>query len=85
MERIAKLGGSLLFNNFEYDFDTPWQDFVYLIRHLCDNGCIEQVLTAMNSGWDWVEDKIVMNAELKHPETRKKHLHMQSPMPFLLY
>ncbi len=72
MKRIAKLGGSLLFNNFEYGFDTPWEDFVYLIRYLCDHGCKEQVLTSMDCGWDWHEDKIVVNAELTHPEVRKK-------------
>ncbi len=72
MERIAKQGGTLLFNNFEYGFDTPWEDFVYLIRYLCDNGCAGNVLTAMDCGWDWEGDRIVVNTELKHPETRKK-------------
>ncbi len=70
--RIAKGGGSMLFNNFGYEFDTPWEDLVYLIRFLCDNGCIKNVLTSMDTYWSWKNGKIVVNVEDVHPETKNK-------------
>lgn len=70
--RIAKGGGSMLFNNFGYEFDTPWEDLVYLIRFLCENGCSKNVLTSMDTYWHWKNGNIVFNVDDVHPETRKK-------------
>lgn len=70
--RIAKAGGNLLFNNFGYEFDTPWEDLVYLMRFLCDNGCAKNVMTSMDSYWQWKDGKIITNVEDRHPHTRLK-------------
>ena len=70
--RIAKAGGHMLFNNFGYEFDTPWVDLIYLIRLLCDNGLREKVLTSVDCYWQWKNGKMVVNTEDTHPETRKR-------------
>ena len=70
--RIAKGGGSMLFNNFGYSFDTPWEDLVYLIRLLCDKGFANKVLISCDTYWQWKNGAIVVNVDDKHPETRKK-------------
>jgi phosphotriesterase-related protein len=49
---IAREGGHLLFNNFGFEFDTPWNDLVYLIRYLCDKGYAGRVLTSVDCNWD---------------------------------
>lgn len=70
--QIAKEGGHLLFNNFAYDFHTPWKDLVYLIRNLCDNGYASKVMTSMDSLWFWEKGVIKANVEDDHPETKEK-------------
>jgi predicted metal-dependent phosphotriesterase family hydrolase len=71
---LQKGGGSMLFNNFLYDFNTPWEDLVYLIRFLCDKGYEKHVLISMDSLWRWVDEKIMTNVEAIHPETKQKTL-----------
>ncbi len=70
--RIARSGGHMLFNNFGYAFDTPWEDLVYLIRILCDNGLREKVLTSADTYWHWKNGRMVVNVDDVHPETRDK-------------
>lgn len=70
--RITKGGGHLLFNNFGYEFDTPWEDLVYLIRLLCESGFREKVLTSVDCYWHWTNGKMVVNVDDVHPETRKR-------------
>jgi len=69
---IAREGGSMLFNNFGFEFDTPWPDLVYLIRYLCDNGCSNRVLISIDCNWEWKGGRIVFEAEEAHPETAKR-------------
>ena len=69
---IAREGGSMLFNNFGFEFDTPWPDLVFLIRHLCENGCSNRVLISMDCNWEWKGGRIVFEAEEQHPETAKR-------------
>lgn len=70
--RIAKGGGHLMFNNFGYEFDTPWEDLVYLIRMLCENGLREKVLISCDCYWHWENGKMIFNIDNVHPETRNK-------------
>ncbi len=70
--RIAKGGGHMMFNNFGYAFDTPWEDLVYLIRLLCDNGFRNKVLTSSDCYWHWNNGKMIVNVDDVHPETRQK-------------
>lgn len=69
---IAREGGSMLFNNFGFEFDTPWPDLVYLIRYLCDKGFSNRVLISIDCNWEWKNGRIVFEAEEAHPETAKR-------------
>jgi phosphotriesterase-related protein len=60
---IAKEGGSLLFNNFGQKYYTPWEDMVFLMRSLCDQGFGNQLLVSVDCNWEWKSRKIVFEAE----------------------
>ena len=70
LEDIARRGGSLFFNNFEFQFDTPHEDMMYLMRYLCDRGYDNRVLYGMDTNF-WVDDdgQIWLEAQREHPET----------------
>jgi len=73
LEGIARQGGSLLFNNFGFEFDTPWPDLVYLLRHLCDAGYHDRVLMSVDSNWTWnTAGQVEFEAERDHPETARR-------------
>ena len=70
---IANQGGALLFNNFGFEFDTPWADLTYLIQHLCDAGHQDKVLISVDCNWTWNKDgEIEFEAEREHPETARR-------------
>lgn len=70
LEEIARRGGSLFFNNFEFQFDTPHEDMMYLMHYLCDKGYEHRVLYGMDTNF-WVDDngQIWLEAQREHPET----------------
>jgi phosphotriesterase-related protein len=73
LEDIARQGGSLLFNNFGFEFDTPWPDLAYLLHHLCDAGYQDKVLISVDCNWTWNEEgKIEFEAERDHPDTARR-------------
>jgi phosphotriesterase-related protein len=87
LEKIARQGGSLLFNNFGFEWDTPWPDLVYLLKHLCDAGLQEKILTSMDVNWTWNKaGKIEFEAEAEHPgaERRTYAYMMTDAVPALL-
>ena len=73
LEDIACQGGSLLFNNFGFEFDTPWPDLTYLLHYLCDKGYADKVLMSVDCNWTWNEQgQVEFEAERDHPETRRR-------------
>jgi phosphotriesterase-related protein len=74
LEEIARQGGSLLFNNFGFEFDTPWSDLTYLLHHLCDAGYQDKVLMSVDCNWTWDNERneIEFEAERDHPETARR-------------
>jgi phosphotriesterase-related protein len=73
LEAIARQGGSLLFNNFGFEFDTAWPDLTYLLHHLCDAGYQDKVLMSVDCNWTWNEEgAIEFEAEREHPETARR-------------
>lgn len=73
LEAIARQGGSLLFNNFGFEWDTPWPDLVYLLHYLCDAGLQEKVLMSVDMNWTWnKEGKVEFEAEAQHPEAARR-------------
>jgi phosphotriesterase-related protein len=73
LEDIARQGGSLLFNNFGFEWDTPWPDLTYLLHRLCDAGYQDKVLMSMDVNWTWNEEgKIEFEAAPHHPEAARR-------------
>lgn len=69
---LAREGGRMLFNNFGYDFHTPWEDLVYLIRFLCDHWHASTVLISIDAYWSWKNDRIIIPLEEMFPHTRHR-------------
>jgi phosphotriesterase-related protein len=70
LEAIAQEGGSLYFNNFCFEFDTPHEDLMYLIHYLCDQGYEKRVLFGIDANFRFDENgSIYWEAQREHPET----------------
>lgn len=71
---VARRGGSLLFNNFGFEHDTPWRDLVFLIRCLIDEGFSNRVLISMDVNWVIHDNGLVeLEGENVNPECRKRN------------
>jgi phosphotriesterase-related protein len=71
---IARRGGALLFNNFGFEHDTPWNDLVFLIRYLVEKGFDNRVLISMDVNWIMHNNGLVeLEAEDANPECRKRN------------
>jgi phosphotriesterase-related protein len=67
---IAKEGGSLYFNNFALERDTPHEDLMFLMHVLCDKGYAHRVLFGIDANFYADEDgRIYWEDEKTHPET----------------
>jgi phosphotriesterase-related protein len=70
---VAGAGGMLQFNNFDFAFDTPWEDMLQLLRALEARGLGGHVLLSIDANWTFDEDgRIWHEAEKEHPETGKR-------------
>ncbi len=70
---VARAGGYLHFNNFDFDFDTPFPDLVYLINYLENSGFGDKVFYSIDTNITVDENgKIWMEAEREHPQTGKR-------------
>jgi len=73
LQDIARKGGSLLFNNFAFEWDTPWPDLTYLLHSLCDAGLQEKILISMDVNWVWNQKgEIEFEAQAAHPGAEKR-------------
>ena len=70
---VARAGGYLHFNNFDFEFDTPFPDLMYLINHLENSGFGDKVFYSIDTNITVDADgKIWMEAEREHPETGRR-------------
>jgi phosphotriesterase-related protein len=70
LEAIAHEGGSLYFNNFLFEFDTPHEDVMYLMHYLCDKGYDKRVLFGIDANFRFDDqDNVWWEAQKQHPET----------------
>jgi phosphotriesterase-related protein len=68
LEAICKEGGSLFFNNYLFEFDTPHEDMMYLMHYLLDKGHLNRLLFGMDVNFNLADDgKIWAEAEKEHP------------------
>jgi phosphotriesterase-related protein len=70
LESICREGGSLFFNNYLFEFDTPHEDMMYLMHYLLDRGYLNRLLFGMDVNFNVADDgRIWAEAEKEHPET----------------
>lgn len=73
LANIAHEGSSLLFNNFGFEHDTPWEDLVYLIKYLVNEGFASKILICIDANWTIQSNGTAwLEAEAKNPECRKR-------------
>jgi phosphotriesterase-related protein len=73
LEDVARAGGYLLFNNFDFEFDTPFGDLLYLINYFEESGYGDRVFVSIDANWVIDDDgRIWHEAEKAHPETGKR-------------
>ena len=73
LEDVTRAGGYLQFNNFDFEFDTPFEDMLYLINTFEANGYGDRIFISIDANWTIDEDgRIWHEAEKEHPETGKR-------------
>ncbi len=73
LAEVAEAGGYLQFNNFDFEFDTPLDDMVYLLDFLEEESFGDRVLISIDANWEFDEDgRAWHEAEREHPETGKR-------------
>jgi len=73
LEDICKEGGSLFFNNYLFEFDTPHEDLMYIMHYLLDKGYLNRLMFGMDVNFNVGDDGYIwMEAEKEHPETRTR-------------
>ena len=73
LSEVAAAGGCLQFNNFDFDFDTPWDEMVYLMTYLEDRGLGDRILISVDANWSFDEEgRIWHEAEKDHPITGRR-------------
>ena len=70
---VTRAGGYLQFNNFDFDFDTPFPDLLYLINYLEEGGFGDKVFYSIDTNFSIDNDgRIWMEAEREHPQTGRR-------------
>jgi len=73
LEDVTRAGGYLQFNNFDFEFDTPLEDMLYLISRLEERGYGDRLLISIDANWSFDEDGSIWHeAEKHHAETGKR-------------
>lgn len=70
---ITRCGGYLQFNNFDFEFDTPFGDMLYLINYLENDGFGDKIFISIDANWTFDEEgRVWHEGEKEHPETGKR-------------
>jgi phosphotriesterase-related protein len=73
LEDVTREGGYLQFNNFDFEFDTPFPDMLYLINYLEDRGYGDRIFISIDVNIEVDgQGKIWLEAEREHPEAGKR-------------
>lgn len=73
LEAICKEGGSLFFNNYLFEFDTPHEDMMYLMHYLMDKGHLNRLLFGMDVNFNIDDDgRVWAEAEKTYPITGQR-------------
>lgn len=73
LEEVTRAGGYLQFNNFDFGFDTPWEEMVHLLKRLEADEFGDRVFISIDANWSFDEDgRVWHEAEKEHPETGRR-------------
>lgn len=73
LEDVTKEGGYLQFNNFDFEFYTPFSDMLYLINYLEEKGYGDKIFISIDANFGLDENgRIWLEAEKEHTETGKR-------------
>jgi phosphotriesterase-related protein len=73
LEQVTQSGGCLQFNNFGFEFDTPFDDLLYLINYFEEHGYGDRVFLSIDANWTFDDEgRVWHEAEKQHPETGKR-------------
>ncbi|MCC7145721.1 MAG: hypothetical protein IT443_04690 [Phycisphaeraceae bacterium] len=70
---VLQEGAYLLHNNFGFDFDTPFEDLVYLLNEWEKRGFSGQIFISVDVNWEFDKDGVIWHeAQKQHPHTGKR-------------
>jgi phosphotriesterase-related protein len=70
---LLKEGSRIQFNNFDFYFDTPKDELLFLLRGVADKGYLDRIFVSIDMNYDIDPDgSIWPEATKAHPETRKR-------------
>jgi phosphotriesterase-related protein len=70
---LLKEGSRIQFNNFDFYFDTPKDELIFLLRGVADKGYLDRIFVSIDMNYDIDPDgSIWPEAAKAHPETRKR-------------
>lgn len=73
LTEVVAAGGYLLFNNFDFEFDTPFPDMLYLINEIERRGYGDRILYSIDTNWSYDENgRRWHEGEREHPETGRR-------------
>ena len=73
LAEVCQAGGALHFNNFDFGFDTPFPDMLFLFNTLEEHGYGDRILYSIDTNWEFDEaGRPWHEAEKRHPETGKR-------------
>jgi predicted metal-dependent phosphotriesterase family hydrolase len=87
LQEITEVGGGIQLNNFGLDFDTPYEDLLFLIEELESAGFGGQIFLSTDCNWQFDEDGVIWHyGEREHPgmDRRAFDYLLQTSVPRLL-
>jgi phosphotriesterase-related protein len=73
LAEVCRAGGYLHFNNFDFDFDTPFADMLFLFNYLEEHGCGDKTLFSIDANWEFDDGGRPWHEQEKnHPKTGQR-------------
>ena len=70
---LLKEGSRIQFNNFDFYFDTPKHELIFLLRSIADRGYLDRIFVSIDMNYEIDGDGNVWpEASPEHPEARKR-------------
>jgi phosphotriesterase-related protein len=83
---LLKEGSCIQFNNFDFYFDTPKDELIYLLRHVADRGYLDRIFVSIDMNYEIDPDgSIWPEASRDYPHTARRDYAyvLKETVPFL--